>query len=51
MQTIDHLNQFYGEKVVRLAVESGAKEDWNVKSEYKSPNYLTNIEEILKIKI
>lgn len=51
MQAIDDLNHRYGLKTVRLSVEGEAQQPWKVKSEHRSPNYLTNFNEILTIKI
>ena len=48
---LDRLNQKYGLKTVRLAVEGEVKEPWKVKSEHKSGNYLTDINELLTIHI
>lgn len=49
--SLDRLNQKYGLKTVRLAVEGEKKEVWKVKSEHKSGNYLTDINEILTVRI
>lgn len=43
MRAIDQLNQRFGLKTVRLAVEGNVDEKWKVKSEQRSPNYLTDI--------
>jgi DNA polymerase V len=51
MHTIDQLNQRYGMKSVRLAVEGTGKQVWHAKSEHRSGNYLSDINEILTIKI
>ena len=51
MKAIDALNCRYGPKTVSLVVEDSQKRDWHVKSEFRSPDYLTNINEILTIKI
>ena len=51
MRAIDGLNQRYGMKTVRLAVEGGEKETWNVRCEHRSHNYLTDINDILTIQI
>lgn len=51
MQTIDQLNHRYGLKTVLLGVEGEKKQDWKVKCEHRSPNFLTNIDEILTIQI
>ena len=48
---LDRLNQKYGLKTVRLAVEGESREPWKVKSEHKSGNYLTDISELLTIHI
>lgn len=50
MKTIDHLNHRFGLKTVQLVVEGGNKDQWKVKCEHRSPNYLTDINEILTIK-
>lgn len=46
---IDKLNHKYGLKTISLAVEGGKQQPWKVKSEYKSSNYLTDINEILTV--
>ena len=48
---LDRLNQKYGLKTVRLAVEGESREPWKVKSEHKSGNYLTDINELLTVRI
>ena len=48
---IDGLNHKYGLKTVSLAVEGEKQQPWKVKSEHKSYNYLTDIDEILTVKI
>lgn len=51
MKSIDKLNHRYGLKTIQLAVEGEKKQPWKVKSEHRSPNYLTDINEILTISI
>ena len=51
MKTMDELNHRYGLKTLRLAVEGEDRQSWKVKSEHRSPNYLTNFNEILTIHI
>ena len=51
MKNIDKLNHRFGLKSIRLAVEGEDKQAWHSKSEYKSGNYLSDINEILTIKI
>ena len=51
MKAMDDLNHRYGLKTLRLAVEGEEKQTWKVKSEHRSPNYLTNFNEILTIHI
>lgn len=48
---IDGLNHKYGLKTVALAVEGEKQQPWKVKSEHKSYNYLTDIDEILTVRI
>lgn len=47
--TIDDMNRRFGLKTVRLAVEDGEADHWKSKSEHRSPNYLTDINEILTV--
>ena len=49
MRTVDSLNQRYGLKTIQLAVEGEREQAWKVKSEHKSPNYLTELEDILVV--
>ena len=51
MKTIDQLNHRFGLKSVQLAVEGEREQDWKVKCEHRSHNYLTNINEILTIHV
>ena len=51
MNTIDNLNHRYGLKSVRLAIEEKKPQHWHAKSEYRSYNYLSDINEILTIRI
>ena len=48
--SIDDINRRFGLKTIRLAVEDGESDHWKSKSEHRSPNYLTDIDEILTIK-
>ncbi len=50
-QRVDALNRRYGLKTVALAVEGPKQQAWKVRSEHKSGNYLTDIDEILRIRI
>ena len=49
--TMDNLNHRFGLKTIRLAVEGEKDEKWKVKSEFRTPNYLTDIRELLTVKI
>ena len=51
METIDSLNHRYGVKTVKLVAEGDKMQSWQVKCEYRSQNYLTDINEILTIRI
>lgn len=51
MNTIDRLNHRYGVKSIRLAVEGNGKQAWFSKSEHRSGNYISDINEIMTINI
>lgn len=50
-KTIDNLNHRYGLKAVGLAVEGARSDAWRSKSEHRSPNYLTELSDILTVQI
>lgn len=50
MNAVDAINHRYGLKTLQLAVEGEKKQAWKVKSEHRSPNYLTDINDILTVK-
>lgn len=49
MRTIDDINQRYGVKTIKLAVEGTTEEPWRLKADHRSPNYLTELEDILVV--
>lgn len=51
MKRIDELNHRFGLKKIHLAVEDGKRHSWQAKKEYCSGNYLSDINEVLTIKI
>ena len=51
MKAIDELNHRYGLKTVKLMAEGESKQPWHVKCEHRSQNYLTDINEILTVRI
>ena len=51
MKVMDKLNHRYGTKTVKLAVEGERNQAWKVKSEHRSGNFMTDINEILTIQI
>ena len=55
MRAIDNINQRYGTKTVQLGVEEIGKQIWTSKCEKRflscTPNYLTNLDELLTIEI
>lgn len=51
MHSIDALNQRYGTKTVLLGVEGIGKQSWTTKCEQRTPNYLTDIRELMTIEI
>lgn len=50
MQAIDQLNQRYGAHTVQLAAEGNRRDVWTTKCEQRSPNYLTDINELLTVR-
>lgn len=57
MRALDSINLRYGIKTIRLAVEDGSISygafggGWHVRCEHRSPNYLTDINDILTISV
>ena len=51
MQTIDRLNHRYGVKTVKFLAEGDRIQPWQVKCDFRSQNYLTDINEILTVKV
>ncbi len=51
MDAIDNINHKYGPKTIQLSVEGEKKQAWKVKSEFRSPNFLTDFNDILTINI
>ena len=47
--TMDMINHKYGLKTVGLAVEGGKGDSWRSRSDNRSPNYLTDLDDILTI--
>lgn len=51
MHFIDNINQRYGTKTILLGIEGIGKQKWTAKCEQRTPNYLTDINEIMTIRI
>lgn len=51
MKSIDALNYRFGLRKIHLAVEGEEKQAWHAKSEFRSGNYLSDLKEILTIRI
>ena len=49
MEAIDKINHRWGPKTIKLSVEGGEQEAWRVKHEHRSPNYLTDVNELLTV--
>ena len=49
MAATDNINHRYGLKTIRLAAEGDEQQPWKVKCEHRSPNYLTDIRDILVV--
>lgn len=50
-KTIDRMNHQYGVKTVGLAVEGSANEEWEPRRENLTPNYLTDINQIMVVNV
>ncbi|WP_296093082.1 Y-family DNA polymerase [Alloprevotella tannerae] len=51
MHFIDNINQRYGAKTILLGIEGIGQQKWTSKCEQRTPNYLTDINEIMTIRI
>ncbi len=49
MKILDEMNRKYGRKMVRLSVESDGSGEWLTRCERKTPNYLTDLSELLEM--
>ncbi|MDO4462891.1 MAG: Y-family DNA polymerase [Bacteroidia bacterium] len=50
MKVIDRMNHKYGLKTIKLGVEGEDNQPWKVKCEMRTPNYLTDIDELMVVK-
>lgn len=50
-RAIDRMNRKYGLRTVGLAVEGGKEEIWKVKRDHATPNYLTDINQLMTVDI
>lgn len=51
MKAIDSINQKFGVKTVQLVVEGQKQEVWKTKCDFRTPNYLTDVNEIMTLHI
>ncbi len=51
MKAIDKINQSYGVNKICIGTAGGGEQSWHNKSENRSGNYLTNLDDILTVKI
>ncbi len=51
MQVVDGLNHRFGLKRVHLAVEGDCESPWHVKCAHRTPDYLTDIDQLLTVRI
>lgn len=51
MKAIDTINQKFGVKTVQLVVEGQKQEVWKTKCDFRTPNYLTDVNEIMTLHI
>ena len=50
-QTLDRMNHKYGLRTIGLAVAGSGREVWKNKKEHLTPNYLTDIDQIMTVRI
>ena len=50
MNTLDRLNGIYGKNTIKLAVQGGDGKAWALRSNFRSPRYLTRLDENIKLK-
>lgn len=50
-ETLDRMNHKYGVRTVGLAVAGSDREVWKNRKEHLTPNYLTDIDQIMTVKI
>ncbi len=51
MEEMDSINRRYGVKTLSLAAEGPPQQEWKPKCEHRSGNYLTDIDDLLTIRI
>ena len=49
-ETVDRINRQYGSDTVRLAIQNGATTDWKTDCNFRSPDYTTKLNDIIKVK-
>ena len=49
MKAIDHINQSYGVNKIGLGIAGGTAQAWHNRCENRSGNYLTDLEEVLRV--
>lgn len=50
-QVLDRMNHKYGVRTVGLAVAGGESDSWKTKKEHSTPNYLTDLDQIMTVNI
>ena len=48
--TVDSINHTFGDDTLHLAIQSHSRNEWNLRRALKSPNYTTNIHELMIVK-
>lgn len=51
MKAVDRINHKYGLKTIKLCAEDSGDMPWKVKCEQRTPNYLTDLDEMMVVKI
>ena len=50
MNVLDKVNSKYGKNTIKLAIQGGDGKAWALKSNFRSPRYLTRLEEFINLK-
>lgn len=50
-EAIDRISRTWGDDAVHLAVQSASKADWNLRRQFQSPHYTTDIRDVIRVNV